>query len=95
MLDELKARLGIDENTKDFNPEDEPEVKLAKASADLAAVEPPAGREMFAKKGHFHRGVRPDADRLRVGRAALSPGTVPDQAGVFGVPDGPDQAGAF
>ena len=50
MLDELKARLGIDENTKDFNPEDEPEVKLAKASADLAASNLRRAREMYAKK---------------------------------------------
>jgi RND family efflux transporter MFP subunit len=50
MLDELKARLGIDENTKDFNPEDEPEVKLAKASADLAASNLKRAREMVAKK---------------------------------------------
>jgi RND family efflux transporter MFP subunit len=50
MLDELRARLGIDETTKDFNPEDEPEVRLAKASVDLAASNLRRAREMFAKK---------------------------------------------
>ena len=80
MLDELKARLGIDENIDNFNPEDEPEVRLAKASADLAAVEPQAGQGPVRQEGHLDRGLRSDADRVRVGRAALSPGAVPDQA---------------
>ena len=50
MLDELKARLGIDENTRDFNPEDEPEVRLAKASADLAATNFKRSKDLYAKK---------------------------------------------
>ncbi len=50
MLDELKARLGIDENTRDFNPEDEPEVRLAKASADLAASNLKRSKDLYAKK---------------------------------------------
>src|SRR5208337_3723090 len=50
MLDELKARLGIDENTAAFNPEDEPEVRLAKASAELAASNLKRAKELNAKK---------------------------------------------
>ena len=50
MLDELKARLGLDENTRDFNPEDEPEVRLAKASADLAASNLKRAKDLYAKK---------------------------------------------
>ena len=95
MLDELKARLGIDENTREFNPEDEPEVRLAKASADLAAVEPQAGQGPVRQESHLDRGVRSDADGIRIGRAAVSPGVVPDPPGVSGVQDGPDQAGDF
>ena len=38
MVDELKARLGLDDATDNFVPEDEPEVRLAKASAELAAA---------------------------------------------------------
>jgi RND family efflux transporter MFP subunit len=50
MLDELKARLGLDEKVENFNPEDEPEVRTAKAQADLAASNLKRAREMFAKK---------------------------------------------
>ena len=50
MLDELKARLGLDENTENFNPEDEPEVRLAKASADLAAANLQRAKDLIAKK---------------------------------------------
>ncbi|MBU4400962.1 MAG: efflux RND transporter periplasmic adaptor subunit [Planctomycetes bacterium] len=50
MLDELKARLGLDGNVEDFNPEDQPEVRLAKASADLAAANLRRAKELIAKK---------------------------------------------
>ena len=50
MLDELKARLGIDENMSGFNPEDEPEVRLAKASADLAASNLRRAKGLIAKQ---------------------------------------------
>jgi RND family efflux transporter MFP subunit len=50
MLDELKARLGLDGNMSNFNPEDEPEVRVAKASADLAAANFRRGKELFARK---------------------------------------------
>ena len=62
MLEELKARLGIDENTRDFNPEDEPEVRLAKASADLAASNLKRAKDLYAKKVISDRGVRSNAD---------------------------------
>jgi RND family efflux transporter MFP subunit len=50
MLEELKARLGIDENTRNFNPEDEPEVRLAKASVDLAASNLKRAKDLYVKK---------------------------------------------
>jgi RND family efflux transporter MFP subunit len=51
MLTELKARLGLDdENIDKFNPEDQPEVRLAKASADLAASNLRRAKDLFAKK---------------------------------------------
>ncbi len=50
MLDELKARLGLDGNVEDFNPEDQPEVRLAKASADLAAANLRRAKELIDKK---------------------------------------------
>ncbi len=50
MFDELKARLGIDTNLQDFNPMDEPEVRLAKASTDLAAANLRRADELHAKK---------------------------------------------
>jgi RND family efflux transporter MFP subunit len=48
--EELKARLGLGADLSNFNPEDEPEVRLAKASADLAASNLQRAKEMFAKK---------------------------------------------
>ncbi len=50
MLDELKARLGLDGDMSKFNPFDEPEVKLAKASADLAASNFRRCKDLFEKK---------------------------------------------
>ncbi len=50
MLEELKARLGLDGDLSKFVPENQPEVRLAKASADLAASNLQRAREMFAKK---------------------------------------------
>ncbi len=50
MLDELKARLGLDGNVENFNPEDQPEVRLAKASADLAAANLRRAQELVGKK---------------------------------------------
>ena len=50
MLDELKARLGLDGNMENFRPEDEPEVRLAKASADLAAANLKRAKDNIAKK---------------------------------------------
>ena len=49
-LEELKARLGLDGNIEDFNPQDQPEVRLAKASADLAAANLRRAKELIAKK---------------------------------------------
>ena len=50
MLEELKARLGLDGDMEKFNPEDQPEVRLAKASADLAAANLQRAKEMVSKK---------------------------------------------
>jgi RND family efflux transporter MFP subunit len=50
MLDELKARLGLTDNMENFNPEDEPEVRVAKASADLAAANLKRANEMYTRK---------------------------------------------
>lgn len=50
MVDELKARLGIDDTTENFVPEDEPEVRVAKASAELAAANLKRATENYAKK---------------------------------------------
>ena len=50
MVDELKARLGLDEATDNFVPEDEPEVRLAKASAELAAANLKRATDAYAKK---------------------------------------------
>jgi RND family efflux transporter MFP subunit len=50
MLDELKQRLGIDENTKNFDPAEQPEVKLAKAAVELAASNLRRARETYSKK---------------------------------------------
>ena len=93
MLDELKARLGLDGNMEDFKPEDEPEVRLAKASADLAAANLRRSKDLFAKKVISAEAFDQNADRVRVGRPTLPPGAVPDQAGVSGVQDRADQAG--
>ncbi|MFZ1935208.1 MAG: efflux RND transporter periplasmic adaptor subunit [Thermoguttaceae bacterium] len=49
-LDELKARLGLDGDMAKFNPYDEPEVRLAKASADLAASNFRRSKDLFDKK---------------------------------------------
>jgi RND family efflux transporter MFP subunit len=50
MVDELKARLGLDQcRMEDFKPEEEPEVRLAKASADLAAANLARAKENIAK----------------------------------------------
>lgn len=50
LLAELKARLGIDENAENFNPEDQPEVRLAKASADLAASNLKRAKDLYSRK---------------------------------------------
>lgn len=51
MLDEIKARLGLlDGNLKTFNPEDQPEVRLAKASADLALSNLKRAKELKTKR---------------------------------------------
>jgi RND family efflux transporter MFP subunit len=50
MLEELKARLGIGDNLQAFDPFDEPEVRLAKASADLAASNLRRAEELHGKK---------------------------------------------
>jgi RND family efflux transporter MFP subunit len=51
MLGELKARLGLDDgDTSNFKPEDEPEVRLAKASADLAKSNLRRSKELIHKK---------------------------------------------
>ena len=63
MLEELKARLGIDENTRNFNPEDEPEVRLAKASVNLAASNLKRERPL-QQESNLDRSVRSNADRL-------------------------------
>jgi RND family efflux transporter MFP subunit len=49
-LDELKARLGLDGDMTNFKPEDEPEVRLAKAAAELAAANLRRAKENIAKK---------------------------------------------
>jgi len=50
MFAELKARLGLEGDLSAFNPENQPEVKLAKASAELAESNLRRAKEMFAKK---------------------------------------------
>jgi RND family efflux transporter MFP subunit len=50
MLDELKARLGLDGDMSKFNPFEEPEVRLAKASADRAASNFRRSKDLFDKK---------------------------------------------
>ena len=67
------------------------------AGQGVGRIWPPSNlkraKDLYAKKVICDRGVRPDADRVRTGQPALSAGTVPDPAGVPGLPDGPDQAG--
>ena len=50
MLEELKARLGITDDLEKFDPHDQPEVRLAKASADLAAANFKRASDLYAKK---------------------------------------------
>jgi membrane fusion protein, multidrug efflux system len=50
VLDELKARLGITGDVKDFKPEEEPEVLIAKASERLAAANYRRAKDNIAKK---------------------------------------------
>jgi RND family efflux transporter MFP subunit len=51
MVQELKARLGLnDNNMAGFNPEDEPEVQLAKASYDLAEANLHRAKDLIARK---------------------------------------------
>jgi RND family efflux transporter MFP subunit len=50
MFNELKARLGLEGDLSKFNPEDQPEVRLAKASAALAASNLKRAKELHAKK---------------------------------------------
>ena len=84
MLDELKARLGLDGDMAKFNPEDEPEVRLAKASADLAASNFRRAKDLFDKKvDHRPRSSTRSQTEYELADAALSAGAVPDQAGVF------------
>ena len=50
MLDEIKARLGLlDGNLEKFIPEDQPEVRLAKAAADLAMSNLKRAKELKSK----------------------------------------------
>jgi membrane fusion protein, multidrug efflux system len=50
LLEELKARLGLEGNLANFNPEDEPEIRLAKASADLAASNLRRAKDLYSRK---------------------------------------------
>lgn len=50
LIDELKARLGLGDNFDAFDPEDQPEVRLAKASADLATSNFKRAKDMYTKK---------------------------------------------
>jgi len=50
MVEELKARLGLTDDMASFNPEDQPEVKLAKASAELAASNLRRAKDLIARK---------------------------------------------
>jgi RND family efflux transporter MFP subunit len=49
VVEELKARLGLTDDMSAFNPEDEPEVRLAKASANLAASNLKRAKDLYAK----------------------------------------------
>jgi len=50
MFNELKARLGLEGDLSEFNPENQPEVRLAKAAADLAAANLRRAQELYEKK---------------------------------------------
>jgi RND family efflux transporter MFP subunit len=50
LIDELKARLGIGDSLDGFDPADQPEVRIAKASADLATSNLKRATEMHT--GH-------------------------------------------
>lgn len=50
LIEELKARLGLGDDFTAFDPEDQPEVRLAKASADLAASNFKRAKDMYGKK---------------------------------------------
>jgi len=50
LIDELKARLGIGDSFDGFDPEDQPEVRLAKASADLATSNFKRAQDVYTKK---------------------------------------------
>ena len=50
MFEELKARLGLEENMEKFNTEDQPELRLAMASAELAAANLRRAKDLITKK---------------------------------------------
>ena len=89
MLDELKARLGLDGNIENVQSRGRAGGAAGQGVGRSGRVEPPAGQGTVRQEGHLDRGLRSDADGVRVGHAALSPGAVADQAGVSGLQDGP------
>jgi RND family efflux transporter MFP subunit len=50
LIEEIKARLGLGDDLSKFNPEDEPEVRLAKAAVDLTALNLKRADEMNSQK---------------------------------------------
>ncbi len=50
LVEELKARLGFQQDDDSFDVENQPEVRLAKASLDLATANLKRTEELFAKK---------------------------------------------
>jgi multidrug resistance efflux pump len=50
LLEELRARLGLDGDLAAFDPEDQPEVRLAHASANLAAANLQRAKLLFPTK---------------------------------------------
>jgi len=50
MLDELKVRLGLNGNMDNFHLEEQPEVRLAKAAADLASANLRRAEDLYAKE---------------------------------------------
>jgi len=50
MVEELKVRLGLDSSSGPFVPENQPEVKLARAALELATSNYERARDLFAKK---------------------------------------------